>query len=237
MLRGTWVFAVFVVSTAVLGTLAILGETFLPGRNLCFRLGQTWSKIHLRACGARVEYLGLERVHGSLPCLYVSNHQSNLDVWALAPVLPVTTRFVAKASLFRIPIFGQAIRAAGFIPIDRGDRARAIESLGAAKAWLASGGPILIFGEGTRSRKGHLLPLKKGPFHLAVAAGVPVIPIAISGSGKLLAPGTMRVRTGRFRLSVLDPIRPEPGAAAAETLRSRVAEAIASGLEPAERPV
>ncbi len=196
MLRGFLVAFVFVIATAVLGIAAIVGELIFPGRHLCFRIGRIWSRLHLLAAGCRVEYSAHEDLERRAPCVFVSNHQSNLDIWALVMVLPVSTRVVAKASLFRIPIFGRAMRSAGFISIDRSDREKAIRSLDAAHAWLRAGNPILMFAEGTRSRDGKLLPFKKGPFHLAAQCGVPVVPVAIVGSWSLMPPGGLVVRPG-----------------------------------------
>lgn len=195
-------------STAVLASAAVLGELLLPGRNLSFRIGRVWSAVNLRAAGCRVRYEGAEDLEKRPPCIFVSNHQSNLDVWALALVLPVQTRFVAKQSLFRIPIFGAALRAAGFIPVDRADREKAIQSLGAGLAWLRAGNPLLMFPEGTRSRDGRLLPFKKGPFHLAMQADCPVVPVAVNGSGGLMPPGSVVVKKGTIHVRFGKPISP-----------------------------
>lgn len=207
MLRGLLVAFVFVVATAVLGTAAIVGELVFPGRHLCFRIGRIWSRLHLLAAGCRVEYAGHEDLERRVPCVFVSNHQSNLDIWALAMVLPLSTRVVAKSSLFRIPIFGRAMRSAGFISIDRSDREKAIRSLDAAHSWLRAGNPILMFAEGTRSRHGKLLPFKKGPFHLAAQTACPVVPVAVVGSWSLMPPGGLVARPGTIAVRFGDPLR------------------------------
>lgn len=214
MWRGLLIAFVFVAATAVLGTAAIVGEFVCPGRHVCFRIGRIWSRLHLLAAGCRVEYSGHEDLDRRAPCVFVSNHQSNLDIWALAMVLPLSTRVVAKASLFRIPIFGRAMRSAGFIAIDRGDREKAIRSLDAAHAWLRAGNSILMFAEGTRSRDGKLLPFKKGPFHLAKQCGVPVVPVAVVGSWELMPPGGLVARRGRIAVRFGEAI--EPGCANGE---------------------
>ena len=121
-------------------------------------------------------------------------------------VLPFTTRFVAKSSLFRMPALGWAMRAAGFIPIDRGNRSRAIRSLDLAVERIRAGRNVLLFPEGTRSRNGQLQPFKKGPFHLAIRAEVPLVPIVISGTHRILKPGAWRVRPGKATLRVLEPV-------------------------------
>lgn len=206
VLRGLLVAFVFVTVTAVLGTAAIVGEFFFPGRHFCFRIGRIWSRLHLLAAGCRVRYEGHENLDRRAPCVFVSNHQSNLDIWALAMVLPLSTRVVAKASLFRIPILGGAMRSAGFISIDRSDREKAIQSLDAAHAWLRAGNPILMFAEGTRSRDGKLLPFKKGPFHLAAQTASPVVPVAVVGSWGLMPPGGLVARPGTIAVRFGDSL-------------------------------
>jgi 1-acyl-sn-glycerol-3-phosphate acyltransferase len=97
--------------------------------------------------------------------------------------LPVQFRWLAKAELFKIPIFGRAMRGVGYISIDRSNRKSAFESLKQAALTIRNGTSVLIFPEGTRSRDGRILPFKKGGFVLAVDAGVPVVPIIIKGTG------------------------------------------------------
>lgn len=118
--------------------------------------------------------------------LVMSNHVSHYDIPVLYYVLGGRMRMVAKKELFHLPIFGQAIRDAGMIEVDRGNRTRAIASLDKAKAQLASGTPIWIAPEGTRSPTGKLLPFKKGGFVLAFDMGVPILPVTIVGTRDVL---------------------------------------------------
>jgi len=234
MLRGLWVILVFVAATGVLAPLAILGELARPGRDVTFRLGRVWCRIHLRALGVRPDYGGLENVPPG-PCVFVSNHLSIVDIWAIAPVLPSPTRFVAKQSLFRIPLFGWALYVGGFIPIDRERRDRAIGSMGRATDHIRAGGSILLFAEGTRSRTGRLLPFKKGAFRLALETGVPVVPIAVSGSGRVVRPGTIVARPGPVRVAIAPRVLPvEGGEAGLDSLMADVRAAIVARLAPDE---
>lgn len=118
--------------------------------------------------------------------LVMSNHVSHYDIPVLYYVLGGRMRMVAKKELFQLPIFGQAIRDAGMIEVDRGNHARAVASLDKAKAQLASGTPIWIAPEGTRSPTGKLLPFKKGGFVLAFEMGVPILPVTIVGTRNVL---------------------------------------------------
>jgi 1-acyl-sn-glycerol-3-phosphate acyltransferase len=229
MLRGLWAFVVLVVTTVLIGVPAALISLLRRGSDVTMRMGRMWSRIMLAAVGARVRYEGLERGTSRLPCIYISNHQSNVDIWALISVLPPATRFVAKQSLFRVPALGWAMAASGFIPIDRRNRGRAIRSLRAAGERIRDGRPVVLFAEGTRSKSGLLGDFKKGPFHLAVQAGVPVIPIAISGSGKVLPPRSLWVRPGpvvvRFLSSIdVSPFQPDDPRGLLEAVHRAIAE-------------
>lgn len=129
------------------------------------------------------------------PCVVMSNHQSLSDIPLLYAALPegLRMRMVAKAELFRVPVWGRAMRLSGFIPIVRGDRALAIESLEIAKADMQAGTFIWLAPEGTRSRDGRLRPLKKGGFILARDTGRPILPVSISGSRGIAASGEVRL--------------------------------------------
>jgi len=233
ILRGSWALAVLCVVTPLCAIPAALISLALRGSDVTMRVGRLWSWAMLGAVGARVRYDDIERVSATLPCVYISNHQSNVDIWALIYVVPVSTRFVAKQSLFRIPALGWAMAASGFIPIDRSNRNRAIRSLRAAASRIRDGRPVVLFPEGTRSTTGKLGEFKKGPFHLALQAGVPVVPIAISGSGRVLPPHSLRCRPGPVRVRFLEPIDSRPFAPADhDGLRRRVREAIEAALAP-----
>jgi len=142
------------------------------------------------------------------PLIFASNHESALDIWVLVERLPRNVRFVAKKELFRIPIFGWYLRLGGHVPVDRGNRAQALGSLHAAAGLVRSGTSLIVFPEGTRSRDGRVQPFKKGPFALAQEAGVPVVPVAISGSGAVTPSGLIAVRPGTIRLAAGEPVDP-----------------------------
>jgi 1-acyl-sn-glycerol-3-phosphate acyltransferase len=238
LLRGLWAFAVLSVVTPLCGIPAAVISLIRRGSDVTMRVGRLWSRSMLWAVGARVTYVGLERASERRPCIFISNHQSNVDIWALIAVLPLETRFVAKQSLFRVPALGWAMAASGFIPIDRTNRSRAIRSLRAAAARIRDGRPVVLFPEGTRSTDGRLQQFKKGPFHLAVQAAVPIVPIAISGSGKVLPPRTIRCRPGPVTVRFLEPIDACcVDAGDHDGLRAVVREAIARSLgEDQEAP-
>jgi len=139
MLRSLWALLVLSASGAFLGAAALVELAIRPGGHTGMRLGKVWSRLFLGAAAIRVSYDGLDDAHRHHPCVYMANHESLIDPMALAPALPSSTLFVSKKSLFRIPVFGWAMTAAGFIPIDRSDRRRAIESLDDAAERIRSG--------------------------------------------------------------------------------------------------
>jgi len=211
MLRGILVRIVLVVASLGLATPALLVALVVPAwSNVVLRAGKLWAALLLTACGARVRWHGRERLPAGQPCVYIANHLSMIDVWVMLLLVPAHTRFVAKQELFGIPIFGWALRAAGFIPVDRGNRREALRSLAAAGERVRAGCPVVLFPEGTRSRDGRLAPFKKGAFHLALGAGVPVVPVAITGSFQVFPPGALRVRPGPIDVFVETPVDVAP---------------------------
>ena len=144
----------------------------------------------------RVE--GLDQVPLDRAYVIMSNHQSHLDIPLLYAAWPRTLRMVAKAELFRVPIWGQALKTAGFVSVDRsGDRKNAVEAMRACGEAIARGISIWIAPEGTRSMDGTLGKFKKGGFRLAIDAGVPIVPVAIDGSRAVLGKHEKAINLGQ----------------------------------------
>ena len=143
---------------------------------------QSWGRAVLEIAEMHLEVHGRDAVDWSRAYVIMSNHQSLFDIPVIAATVPGSLRFVAKKELFRVPIWGQAMRAARIISIDRQNRQSAIESLREAGEVLHSGIHIWIAPEGTRSHDGEIGPLKKGGFMLAVDTGTPILPMTISGT-------------------------------------------------------
>jgi len=210
MMRAVAMWLVLITATVVLGALAVVGNLLRPGHDLTFLLARIWGRLTLAAAGIRVRFEAAAEGDLGQPCIFMSNHQSAVDIWALTQGLPDSTRFVAKRSLFRIPFLGWAMAAGGFVPIDRQDRGRAIAGLSLAARRLGEGKSLIVFPEGTRSRDGKLGPFKKGPFHLAVTTGTRIVPVAISGSFEALPPGSLRAHPGEVVVRLAPPIDPAP---------------------------
>jgi 1-acyl-sn-glycerol-3-phosphate acyltransferase len=168
--------------------------------------GIGWARDVLSAAGTPVRAEGLEHIPRGQPVLYASNHSSMFDIWALFATLPGSVRFVAKRELFKIPLLGGAMRAAGHIPIDRAARKRAFEAYDEAARTIQRGISAVVFPEGTRSRTGELLPFKNAPFALAIAAQVPVVPVYVHDTFDILPKGAWRLRPRPIRLLVGQPI-------------------------------
>lgn len=130
--------------------------------------------------------------------VYMSNHQSHLDIPVLYATLPSPAiRMLAKAELFRIPLWGRGLRAAEFIEVDRSNHARAVQSIEQAARLVRDGVSIYLAPEGTRSRDGRIGALKKGGFHLAIGTGAPIVPVAIRGTIGILPRGAKVMRSGQ----------------------------------------
>lgn len=152
----------------------------------------------VRRARIHIDVAGRERVPTDRAFVFMCNHQSHMDIPIVYATIPARTlRMVGKKELFRIPIWSRAMRAGGFIEIDRGNRERAIASLDRAAEQIRSGVSIWLAPEGSRSKTGLLGPLKKGGFHLAKNTGTPIVPMAICGTNEILPPGTVKMAAGR----------------------------------------
>lgn len=210
MIRTLWYYVVLAVSTIIHA-----GGAFVAG---VFRVknrrggvydwaGTDWARDILRAAGTPVIADGLESIPRDQPVIYASNHSSMFDIWTLFATLPGSIRFVAKRELFRIPLLGGAMHAAGHIPIHREARKKAFEAYDEAARTIRAGvSSIVVFPEGTRSRTGELLPFKNAPFGLAIAAQVPIVPVYVHHTFEILPKGAWRLRSRPIQLLVAPPI-------------------------------
>ena len=197
------------ISMLVVGGIAIIGAYLGFPRGYYDWAARTWSRIILWTSGIRVRVLGLEHIRRDGPQVIAANHQSMYDVYILATRVPVRYHFVAKRELRGIPVFGRAAAAAGHVFIDRADRGSAIESLRRAGTKMHEAqSSAVVFPEGTRSRTGELQPLKKGPFMMALEAGVPIVPTVLDGTFDILPKGGRRIRPREVTIWFGDPVDP-----------------------------
>lgn len=180
--------------TGVAAPLSILAST--RGEEASDPIVLAWAKGMLAAAGVRVEAMGLENLPPG-QAVFVANHQSHFDVPVIFANLKRHVRFVAKAELARIPIFGHAIRATGNIVVDRRGGAKDRETMKAAVQAVRERVSLFFFAEGTRSDDGQLQPFKKGAFIMALEAGVPIVPMAVAGTRHILPKNVKWIRGGR----------------------------------------
>ena len=198
-----------IIATIVLGFLAIVVSFFSKNGNSVHRIAQLWGRSILWVGGIWTQTTGFNNDLNDRSFIFMSNHQSNFDIPVLYSALPVQFRWLAKAELFRIPIFGSSMKGAGYISIDRSNRKSAFYSLAKAVEAIRNGTSVMIFPEGTRSRDGKLLPYKKGGFVMAVDAGVPIVPVVITGTHAIMPKGRLLIRRQCVRVHIGRPIETE----------------------------
>ncbi len=193
-------------------------------------------KAGTRAAGIQVETSGLDHIPKGRSCIYMCNHVSNLDPPVIMPELPSRFSILLKRELMNIPILGTAMRMAKFVPVERGSRRDAAQAaVLAATSALNDGLSIVVFPEGTRSPDGRLSNFKKGPFFLAQQTGAPIVPIALSGTERMMPKGTPWIKPGVAKVQVLAPIDPSHYATREELMRA-VHRAIAAALPQEMKP-
>lgn len=197
------------VMTAVLGSV-VLAAAAVRGRGdrwaaLFDRAPRWWARSLLGAAGVRVQLHGHVPAASSEARIYVSNHVSWFDILALVEALHRFS-FIAKAELFRVPLFGPAARAVGTIPIERDNRAAAFESYRMAGELVRAGRNVIVFPEGTRGADYTLRPFKKGPFVLAIASGAPIVPTIVHGTIQVNPRGSLRAHAGDVNVHFLEPV-------------------------------
>ncbi|HEY6874571.1 MAG TPA: lysophospholipid acyltransferase family protein [Geobacteraceae bacterium] len=232
MLRARLFLLIFIPLTFVIALSALLCSFFDRTGALYHGHARLWSRLGLRLAGVKVDVVGAERVPPASPVIFMSNHQGNFDILALFQAIPQRFSWLAKVELFRIPVFGHSMARAGYIPLDRGDGRRALKSVDAAAATIRGGRSVVIFPEGTRTFDGSLLPFKKGGFLLAGKAGVPIVPVTISGSMRVNPKNRLELYPGTITVRFAEPIPTAGGAGKErERLMEEVRQAIAAGLE------
>ncbi|MBI5021248.1 MAG: 1-acyl-sn-glycerol-3-phosphate acyltransferase [Ignavibacteriales bacterium] len=223
-----------ILNTAFVATLELIITPFHRTGKLFHALARFWAYGTLKVCGVKVIVEGKENVDFSRSYIYVSNHASQFDIPAVVAGIPDQIRIVYKKELEKIPIFGWGLKyGKTYIGIDRGRGQDAVQSLEDAANKIRNGASVLLFGEGTRSADGKLQQFKRGPFNLAMRAGVPIVPVAINGSYKILPKHSFRIRPGTITLVLSSPINPveNEGKEAELKLRDEVRAAIERNLK------
>jgi len=196
-------------------------------------LALLWSKGCLLAAGIRLIVEGAEHLPHDRPLIFMGNHQSYFDIPVLFQATPLPFTWLAKEELFRIPVFGHSIRAAGYIPINRGNGRDSLKSINRAADLVKAGRSVAIFPEGTFSNDGTLLPFKRGGFILAAMSGVTIAPFSIAGAITVNPPGNLlHLRPGVISIKFSPVLEIDADLARHPTvLMEKVRLAIAAGLE------
>jgi 1-acyl-sn-glycerol-3-phosphate acyltransferase len=203
MLRLLFFIPVLAISTTVCALMALIGGIFSHYGKYATVVLRTWARSLLWAAGIILEITGLENIEPDESYILIANHQSHMDIPVLTCGLPIPLRIIAKKELFRIPFLGWGMKAVGMLRIDRSNRKQSFETLKEAeeiiKAYRLS---ILAFPEGTRSDDGKIHPFKKGPFVLAINTGLPLLPVSVSGTRKIVPKGKISLRAGRVKVHI-----------------------------------
>jgi 1-acyl-sn-glycerol-3-phosphate acyltransferase len=221
---------VLVIAAIPISIIALLSAPIDRTGRTFHAMARLWSAMILWMFGIKVRTKGADHLDLSKHYIYVSNHASAFDIPAVVVGIPDDIRFVLKKELTRVPIWGWALKYGHYITIDRGNARDAMKSLDEAAERMRQGASVILFGEGTRTRDGNLQNLKRGAFSLAVKAGMPVVPVTINNTFKILPRGSLRVNPADIEIVFDRPISIEgfDGRDGEERLMKQVQEAIAS---------
>lgn len=228
MVRAYLYLAVFVPLTFLFSVSAIISTLFDSSGRFYAWHARLWARLGLALNGITVTLAGTEHLPDG-PVIFMSNHQSNFDILSLLAAIPNQLHWIAKKELFDIPVFGPSMRRGGYIPLNRGDGRKALQSMDEAAATIRHGKSVMLFPEGTRTPDGNLLPFKRGGFILARKAAVPIIPVTINGSGKINPANRIRLYRGNIAIILHPPVvvpsglrRSESETWMMETVRDRI---------------
>lgn len=231
--HGLWFTFWLILLTLITGVMVILITLLDPRGTLGRKIGRLWAQLLLKVAQTPVTVEGLEHLVPGQTYVYAANHRSQFDIFVLMAALPGEFGWVAKKSLFRIPVFGQAMSSLGNIAIDRSNLQKAIKSLNQAAALIQAGHSLIIFPEGTRATSRELLPFKKGVFIMALKGGQPIVPISISGTLAIQPRGSLHLRPGPVKVVISPPIFPQDfRGRPKEELMAAVYQAIADHFDP-----
>jgi 1-acyl-sn-glycerol-3-phosphate acyltransferase len=224
--------------TVTLGTLSLGSSLFERRGHFAHWCARSWSWLILATTGVRVDVEGLAQLEPGRTYVFVANHQSIYDIPVLFASLPFQLRIIAKDSLGRFPFLGWHLRRTGHLLVNR-RRPDPGTVFAWANALTANGVSLIVFPEGTRSADGFLGPFKGGSFYPAMQAGLPIVPLSVSGSRHVMRKGRLMTCPGRVTLRVHAPIPTEPNAtppiAAVRALAARVREIVRPPVEEEAR--
>lgn len=195
-----------ILATAVYGTISLAASLFDATGRAQHRVACAWARMLLRIGGVKVRVEGVGNIASGGSYVFVSNHLSFMDIPAALPHIPVQFRFLAKKGLFKVPFIGYHLQRAGHIPVHRGDARASLKTMAEAAGIVRDRGvSVLVFPEGGRA-PARMREFKEGAAYIAIKAGVPVVPVGLSGTREILPMGSLLVRPGEVVLRIGEPI-------------------------------
>jgi len=205
-LRGIFLLAFWFAAVALVAPLLITLVVLTKDENFIYSPVRFFIRAGLAMVGVRVKVSGLEHLDPHQTYIFTPNHQSLIEVPLFVTYLGRNPAYLGKKEIFKYPVFGYGIRLIGVVPVDRSNSPAAVESAKLATENLRRGKSYVVYPEGTRSRDGRMLPFKKGAFMMALDAGVPVVPVTVSGATKIMPKGEVKVFPSTVRITVHEPI-------------------------------
>jgi 1-acyl-sn-glycerol-3-phosphate acyltransferase len=203
-----WLFFIpfLVINTLLFGIIAVIVSSLINQRIGSYFGGVIWSRLNALLTPVLVAVKGKEHIAANTSYVVIPNHQSYYDIFLIYGWLGLDIKWVMKKELARIPGLGFGSRKVGHIFIDRSNSKAAMESLHAARQKLVNGTSVVIFPEGTRSRTGQLIPFKRGGFKLALELKLPILPVTVINTRKVLPPDSLDLMPGRVRMIIHPPV-------------------------------
>ena len=235
-LRGIFLLAFWTTLIGLVAPFMIAACLITGNENAIYSPSRFFIRLGLRLVGVRVEVRGLEHLDSGQTYIFTPNHQSMIEVPLLITYLGRNPAYLAKKEVFRYPIFGYGISLMGVVPVDRSNSVAAIESARLATEKLRTGKDYVVYPEGTRSPDGRMLPFKKGAFMMAIEAGVPIVPVSISGSSTIMPKGEVKIFPSTIYVTIHEPIN--TGGYSRANISELVAQTeskVRSGLSDEER--
>ena len=222
------------VATLVLAVPIITAGLCSRTGNLAFSISKIWAYAMLAVSFVRTEIRNKEKIQKGTSYIIISNHQSLYDIIALVTTLGVQYRWFIKKEVLKVPLFGYGLYASRNIFIDRSNTARAIESINRGFDRLPKGASVMVFAEGTRSPDGKIHAFKKGGFIPAIERKIPILPVTVNGSRRVMAKDSLIMKPGKIQVVIGDPIDTSRYTHAdVQNLIDRTRQAIVANFDPA----
>ena len=232
-IRVAWLFLWACIATMILAIPVIAAGLLSRTGNLAFSLTKLWAYTMLAVSFVRTEIKNKAKIVNGQSYVIISNHQSQYDILALVTRLGIQFRWFIKKEILKVPVFGYGLYAARNIYIDRSDITKAIESINKGMDRLPKGASVMVFAEGTRSDDGRIHEFKKGGFMAAIIRKIPILPVTVNGSRRIVPKGSLVVKPGKIQVVVGDPIETDGYTTAiVQELIDKTRQAIMANFDP-----